>query len=207
MKQKVGTVLLLLALVVGGCYPAGPNYTEDLDLVFTSFNQNYSFSGKNTYAMPDSIVLISGSLIKGDTPKFMNDTFAQPILAQVAKNMEAHGYTRVDISAGPKLLLAPASLQSTTYYYDWWYYWGYWWGGYYPPWGGWYYPPSYPVVYSYSSGTLVLTITDPNDLGPGGTSPMAWTALGNGILTGNLSASRVNSLIDQMFTQSPYLKP
>jgi hypothetical protein len=99
-------------------------------------------------------------------------------------------------------LLAPAAWETTTvfYYYDYWYWW---YGGYYPYWG-WGYPPmSYS---SYTTGTLLMTLMDPDVLETSGNPVKQWSGAINGLLTGTYDASRVNAAIDKAFTISPYLK-
>jgi hypothetical protein len=94
-------------------------------------------------------------------------------------------------------------MKNTTIYVDYWYCW--WYGGYYPPGWGWYYPPYYTVS-SFTTGTLVMTIQDPNVDNAIGQSEASWVVGINGILSGNYSIDRVLNGIDQAFKQSPYLK-
>ena len=89
--------------------------------------------------------------------------------------------------------------QQSYYYYDYWYWW---YGGYYPYWG--YYPPVY--YSSYTTGTLLMTLIDPDMLETSGNPVKQWSGAINGILTGTYDASRVNAAIDKAFTISPYLK-
>jgi hypothetical protein len=201
-KRTISFVAILSVIFLWGCYPDGPQYTEDMDLVLTHHNPDYNFVAKGTYAMPDKIVEITGNLQEGDAPEYIPDATAKSILDRVAANMESLGYQRVDISANPDLLLAPASWETTTiyYYYD---YWGWWYGGYYP-----YYPYYPPVSYggSYTTGTLLLTLMDPDELSGTGNPIQQWTGAINGILDSKYDATRVLPLVDQMFEQSPYLK-
>lgn len=202
-KKLISAAAILSLLFLWGCYPDGPNYTEDMDLVVTHHNPDYSFVSKGTYAMPDRIVKITGNQQEGDSPEFIPDATANSILDRVADNMESLGYQRVDIGANPDLLMVPASWETTTvyYYYD---YWSWWYGGYYPPYGG-YYPPVY-YGGSYTTGTLLLTLRDPDELSGNGVPINQWTGLINGILNSKYEASRVLPLVDQMFDQSAYLK-
>jgi hypothetical protein len=173
---------------------------EETDIVLTNHNSDYDFAGKDTYSMPDKIVKITGNLTEGDAPVFIPDAVATQILARIESNMSKLGYTRVAIDANPKMLLTPASWETTTIfmYYDYWYWW---WGGYYPGWG---YPPMY--VSSYTTGTLVMSLIDPAVESANGNPIPQWTGAINGLLTGTYNVSRVNKAIDQAFTQSPYLK-
>ena len=83
---------------------------------------------------------------------------------------------------------------------------GYWLPGYWGDWGYWYYP--YPVVYSYSVGSLLTEMVDLS------TSPSAdrkLTVVWNSFLSGLLSGSDAFNMeltvraINQSFVQSPYL--
>lgn len=193
----------LSGLVLGGCYPSGPDYTEDLDVVYTNFDPEFDFQSRSTYAMPDQIVVDIDINNNGDTTlEYMKPIYADPILARIEANMTALGWTRVDISAVPDVLLSPAGISSTTYFYSYWYNW--WYGGWYGGWG-WYYPPYYTVS-SYTTGSLIMTIADPNIDSPINQSPTAWIGAMNGLLTGSGDVQRVLNGIDQAFEQSAYLK-
>lgn len=193
----------LSGLVLGGCYPSGPDYTEDLDVVYTNFDPEFDFQSRSTYAMPDQIVVDIDINNNGDTTlEYMKPIYADPILAKIEANMTALGWTRVDISAVPDVLLSPAGISSTTYFYSYWYNW--WYGGWYGGWG-WYYPPYYTVS-SYTTGSLIMTIADPNIDSPINQSPTAWIGAMNGLLTGSGDVQRVLNGIDQAFEQSAYLK-
>lgn len=208
-KTKSLLILCALGLMLWGCYPQGPEYVEDLDLVYTNHNADYDFASKGTYARPDDIIKITGENIVG-APETIPDAVAVAVLAKFDDNMEALGWTKVDLDDDPDIAVLPASLETTTitYWYDYWYGW---WGGYYPGYpGGGYYPgyPSYPVVTSYSTGTLLFLITDgdPDEVGGNGSHLIHWTLAANGVLTGTYDINRVTKAIDQGFKQSPYLK-
>lgn len=188
-------------LLLSGCYPAGPEYVEDVDVVYTTYREGYDFSANQTYAMPDEIV-VDVKIDRGDTTyEYMKPAFAEPILEAIESNMDAYGYTRVGIDDNPDLLLTPAGLSSTTYFYSYWYDW--WYGGY---WGwGWYYPPYYTVS-SYTTGTMIMVIADPNEDTPINRSESIWIGAANGLLTGAYNINRVSEAIDQAFAQSPYLQ-
>jgi Domain of unknown function (DUF4136) len=193
----------LTGLGLAGCYPAGPDFTEDLDVVYTNFDDEFDFQGRSTYAMPDKIVIDVDISNSGDTTyEYMKDIYAGPILDRIESNMSNLGWTRVDVSASPDVLLTPAGISSTTYFYSYWYDW--WYGGYYGGWG-WYYPPYYTVS-SYTTGSLIMTIADPMNDSPINKSPTAWIGAINGILTSSGNIDRVFTGIDNAFAQSPYLK-
>jgi hypothetical protein len=203
MRKKILPFLtLFFGLFLWGCYPDGPSYTEDLDLVITYHNPEFDFTPKNTYAMPDKIVKVTGNLTEGETPEFIPDATASQILSRIATNMSNLGWSRVELNANPDMILTPASWETTTVVY-WYNYWYWWYGGYYPPYGG-YYPPVYAD--SYTSGTLLMVFNAPTELGANGNPITQWTGAINGILTERYDPNRINPLIDQAFTQSPYLK-
>jgi hypothetical protein len=203
MKTKL--FVAAASLVLAACYPDGPEYAEDTDVVITSFDEEYNFSEKQTFAMPDQIV-VDVEIDEGDTIyEYMADKFATPILETIQANMEDLGYTRVDVEDNPDLLLTPAGFTSTTYFYSYWYDW--WYGGYWG-WGwGWYYPPYYTVS-SYTTGSFVMVLADPNQAAdsPINRSPTIWLSAANGLVSGAYNISRITDSIDQAFEQSPYLK-
>ena len=202
MRKTIFAIFVALSgLFLWGCYPNGPEYTQDLDIVITHHNPDYSFKGNATYAMPDRIVKITGNVQEGELPEFIPDAIASQIISRIESNMTSLGYTRVGIGQSPDLILSPAAWESTYiyYYYDYWYWW---WGGYYPGWP--YYQPVYG--YSYTTGTLLMTLLDPDELNGNGNPIPQWTGVLNGLLESKYNASRVNPLIDQAFDQSPYLR-
>lgn len=203
-------LIAIAAILLGGCYPEGPEYTEDLDVVYTTYDQAYDFQAASTYAMPDQIVVDAQK--NNDTgewePEYMPASFAGPILAQIEANMTANGWTRLandPVTGLPntnaEVVLTPAAIKSTTYFYSYWYDWYYGWGGWY----GWYYPPYYTVS-SYTTGSMIMVIADPHVQSPINQSQAAWLAVGNGLFTGSYDINRVKKSIDQSFKQSPYLK-
>lgn len=204
MKKKLFTALPLLTLL-WACYPNGPEYAEDTDVVLTTFDETYDFDAKSTFAMPDKIV-VDVEIDEGDTIyEYMADVFASPILQAIETNMENFGWTRVAVDNDPDVLLTPAGISSTTYFYTYWYDW--WYGGYWGYGWGWYYPPYYTVS-SYTTGTMLMVMSDPNQatVSPVNRSPAVWISAANGLLTGYYDISRVTESINLSFAQSPYLE-
>jgi hypothetical protein len=206
MKMKLIKILSLTAVVflLTQCYPEGPIYTDELDLVYSNYDAGYDFTAKHTFAIPDKVMKIDEALLNGGGPNYVKDVYASVILNKISQNMLNNGWSQVAIKEHPDVLVAPAAFELTTYYYDYWGYYDWWYGGYYPG-GGWYYP--YPTVSSYSTGSLIVTMVDPNNLSPDDRPLVAWTFAVNGLLTGSTSEfnARVARSIDQAFTQSPYL--
>lgn len=198
-------LMALSAFLLGSCYPEGPEYTEDLDVVYTTYDPAYDFKAGSTYAMPTKIVVDAQKDVSGNwVPEYMPDAFAAPILAQIELNMTALGWTRLPDIAGEAnpaadIALTPAAIKSTTYFYTYWYDW--WYGGWY----GWYYPPYYTVS-SYTTGSMIMVISGSTVDSPINQTQSAWLAVGNGLFTGSYDLNRVKKSIDQAFKQSSYLK-
>lgn len=195
MKKEI-VFYLGVIVILGSCYPQGPEYYEDLDVVYTNHDDQYDFSNKGTYAIPDKIVKITGDLIEGEDPEFVEEPFNGQILQKIEDNMSSLGWTKTDDPASADVVLFPAVWSNTTVYY-----WYDYWCWYYPWYCGWGW--GYPSVSSYTTGTLVMTlVADGEDyIDPA----RVWTAAANGLLSGAVNISRVNKAIDQAFEQSPYL--
>ncbi|MEJ1239549.1 DUF4136 domain-containing protein [Chryseolinea sp. T2] len=189
--------------IVCGCYPNGPDYVNDLDLVVTRFDKTFNFKNVRTYAIPDDVVKITGNASKGDEIVFVDDEYAQVILKAVKDNLESYGWEQADVSTAD-VVIFPTAMSSTTFvwYYDWW-----WWDWWYPwDYFGWYYP--YDIYGgSYTSGTVFLQMTHREGQTAVGNLPVPWAAILNGLLEGgtNNVDSRIERGIDQAFKQSPYL--
>lgn len=92
----------------------------------------------------------------------------------------------------------------------WWGWWGGWpgwgyWPGYGPGWGVWY---PWPVMGTFSTGTLYVEMLDPNDsIDTDQQIPARWAAALNGVLSSSsdITAQRIVSGIAQIFNQSSYL--
>lgn len=199
--MKILNVLSLtaVAFMLTQCYPAGPEYIDELDLVYSNYDPAYTFNAKHTYAMPDSIMKIDDDLANGTKVNYVKNLYAAPLLSKINQNMANNGWTKVNKNESPDVVLAPvAYMLTTTYYYGG--YWGGWYGGYY----GWYYP--YPVTTSYSTGSLVVTMLDPNDVSPDDKLRAVWSFVVNGLLEGSTAdfTARFTKGINQAFAQSPY---
>jgi Domain of unknown function (DUF4136) len=208
MNLKTLSILILSASMLAGCYPKGPEYTDDYDLVLTNYSKEYDFGGQKTYAIPDSIVKVTGDAI--DNPgdiTYVGSIIADPILNAIRKNMDSRGYQQVSKdSADVIILVAGWEVTNVSVYYNW----GYW-GGYYPgysPGWGWGYPyyPTYPVTTSYKTGSIMIQWTDPQLIE--NLVEVEWLSIFNGLAEGGTTniISRATRAVDQAFIQSPYIK-
>ena len=198
MKQKFLSLAIVAGLIFfGGCYPDGAEYYEDTDIVYTDYDDQFDFSYKGTYSIPDKIVKITGNLNEGELPEFIKEPYNSQILNNIEKNMTSMGYTKVEDPANADMVLFPAVWTNTTIYY-----WYDYWCWYYPYYCGWGW--GYPSVTAYTTGTLVMALIADGDeyVEPA----KVWTGAANGLLSGAYDVTRVNAAIDQAFKQSPYLK-
>lgn len=192
--KKIAIYTLFLAIVLASCKPDGAKYYDETDIVLTNYDDEFKFEGKKTYAMPDSIVAVTGNLEDGEVPEFMREPMNTDIINQIELNLNAMGWERVTDPEQADLVLFPAAWKSTTIYY-----WYNYWCWYYPYYCGWGF---YPAT-AYTTGTVVMTmIIDGEEYAE---PHSVWTATLNGLLSGSYNASRVKRNIDQAFTQSPYL--
>lgn len=203
-KKSAGLVLII-TLVMAGCYPYDPMNGDESDVVITLYDKKFDFQTLNTFALPDEVVKITGNLEEGEDPEFIQEEYAVVILNGIRENMIDAGWTEVDAASSPDVILLPSALQSTTtywYYEDW--YWDYWYPYY---WWGWYYP--YPVYDGeISTGSVFIQMTYPDGQTPADNIPVIWSSILNGIMDGEADdfEERVNTGLDQAFKQSSYLE-
>ena len=206
MKKLIYVLIAVFALTSCREDPDLGDLSSDF-LVFTNYDGKADFNRFTRYYMPDSVMVI------GDTkdPEYWTGSKAADILKAYEDNMQACGYVRTDDKSEADVGLQISYVQSVAYFVDyrnpyWWNeYPGYWLPGYWGDWGYWYYP--YPVVYSYSVGSLLTEMVDLS------TSPSAdrkLTVVWNSFLSGLLSGSDAFNMeltvraINQSFVQSPY---
>ena len=195
-------VLLFAASIFISCYPGDELTVSETDTVITLFDSQTDFSTKLTYAMPDTIV----HLVPQGEDDDVSRSYDSTILNGIVEHLDALGFTRVvdPATADVHVLTAATVVDYQGYaYYGW--YWDYWYG--YPPGWGWY--PWYPsggVAYSYSVGTILIVMTDPDRVDASGERvPPIWSAALNGLSDRATKAQRINHALDQAFAQSQYL--
>jgi hypothetical protein len=195
-KNALRSLLLMLFIsicfILVSCYPGDALTAADTDVIATFFNPNADFSTKMTYAIPDSVVRVD----EDGNPISDPGQFDQQIINGIKENLQQLGYTEEQNPANADVLVV-AFVTTTTWAsggcYTWWYGWWY-------PYPGW----CYPVVYTYTTGTLIIAMADPQNQE---SSDALWVAGINGILEDTSSGigTRLNNNIDQAFKQSPYL--
>lgn len=221
LKKFVKFFLLLgiISLLLVSCYPdGGLNSIDDYDVVVTRYNKDYNFGAVRTYAMPDTILhILADSTAEDEITREHDDL----ILNKFAENMGNIGYKRITTidttqqDSIPDVVILAAvfstSWQGWSFYPGWGSGWGYWpgWGYWGPGYPG--YGPGYPgvaVPYSFSTGTIMAYMFEPDDFDPDlRLLPSEWGVGINGLLgdTSSGIANRISQSIDQAFNQSSYL--
>ena len=200
----LGILLAGMMFVLQACFPYGPEDIEEFDIVGTFYDKVVNFSQIQTYAMPDSIARINNS----GTTSEQEGQYDDLILSQVAANMTALGYERVDDPDAADVIVTVAiTLQGYNLYsnYDYSTYWGY----YTPGYGSGYdygYGGYDGQTYDLQTGTVLINMAD-LDEASNGTIPSVWVAFINGITEQSYTntSRRLISLINRCFSQSPYL--
>ena len=220
VKSKISISLLILIplviLMLNGCYSDYGLSTQDYDIVATFFDKNTDFQQFQTFTLLDTIIRVEAG---GGTNNNPDTKYDQQMLDRIASNLTNYGYSRiaqedVDSTNKPSVFILVSAVSSENYAYSpgyWWGYWGWYPGwGYYPGWGpGWggYYPGG--VAYSYTIGSLFITMLNADDVDVANkTAKINWAATINGLLDDSRQniSSRINQAIDQSFNQSPYIK-
>jgi len=205
-------IFLVISVIMVSCYPGGAEYYSDTDIVITDYDSAF-FATHNvqTYYLIDTVAYIT------DDQEDVDHKYDDLILGTIKDNLEQIGYQPVDTSGGtPADVLVTATVTSSTtegwvpgypYYPGW----DWWWG--YPGWDWWWgYPGGYyPYYYSFSTGTLFITMGDPNDpIDDDGEIklPVVWGGAFNGMLSSSTSDmnARIKRSIDQAFSQSKCFK-
>ena len=208
--------LFILGLLTTSCYKDYGMSIEDYDLVAAFYDKDTDFSMLTSYAMPDTVLHIVGE----DDEDDIDRTFDKQVLEQIDLNLQTLGYKKLtleDIATGDTpdvvMLVAVNSAENTVWYpgYPGYPGWGYWPGwGYYPGYGpgwGWYYPP-YWSASSYTTGSLILTMIDPENSNIDAKElKIVWAAGVNGLLDDNDAniRKRLTYSISEAFRISPYL--
>jgi hypothetical protein len=211
----IGAILI----IISSCYPNnGDVYSSSLDTVMTLYDESVDYTQFKTYSMPDTIINVCDDKNSNDCVDLSNQ-YDEAILDLIAQNMLDLGYIReLDPETnGADLFLFVSKVATknvNAYSYPWWGYWGWYPGWGYPgypgyPGGGWnpWYPWGGTVVYTYTTGSVLLEMISTKHLDPStGFANSVWAGGMNGLVDGSDIPQRLQKNINQMFTQSPYLK-
>ena len=223
MKKKpllitVWIPIIAIPAILLSCYPNGPSSPEDMDLVGTSYDKDFNFSQVSTFSLPDTVIHIQAQG-QEDSLSREHDSL---IINRVRAQMVTLGYQEEPLDtlnpADVIMLISATSSTNSGLFFDpawWWGYWGWWPGWGYPNapvWGpGWGlgFPAGFPIYINYSTGTLFITMIDPENTDvEEKTIAVTWLAAINAMLSGGTQdrVQRIVDNIDQAFEQSPYLK-
>lgn len=178
---------------------------EESRIYVTNRDPNANFGTYKTYSIPDSVYVINNNSFSGGQAT----AWDVQALAAVRSALESRGYVRVQRSQSPDLGINVSRLYNTTTslvnLQD---YWGGY-GGYYDPyyWGYGGYGYGYPSVYGLVESTEAMVSVDVLDLknaSANRTINVVWNGLVRG--PGIFTSAAVNSGIQALFAQSPYLK-
>jgi hypothetical protein len=187
-----------LVLLAGGCYPGGAEFVDELDVVFTDFDDNYDFGSQASFHLVDSIYVARDP---GDP--ILPSSTRNAILTTIRTNMTSRGYTSLPDTVGADMvLLVTVNLTDKTFTTLFpvccWGAPGWGWG-----WGaGW-----VPVSQSYTTGAILVQMVDPETFDYANQLYLVhWLGAGYGINSGSQTFvdNRIRRAINQMFTQSPY---
>lgn len=205
-SKKLSLFILYGATFLFGCYPKEPDTAEDFNIVVTKHDVNFDYKSLHTYALPDRVIKVNGSLEKGDSVEFISGTYNDAILSSIRQNLNEFGWTETDQNNDPDVLILPAALVRTISTSDYYYYSSDYWSWWAPTGGNvWYYPyPAYSVTFTMGSVLLLMVYPD----GSAKESvPVVWSSLLNGILAGEPDAvtMQIETALNHAFEQSLYL--
>ena len=208
MQRMMKWPLLFAMIITVGSCTKDPlkNMSEDESRIYiTNRDSIINFNNYKTYSIADSVLVIDNGNVVG---RQANAWDAQMISA-LKSAMAARGYVQVDRSQNPDLGINASRVFNTSTnvvdlsnywssygsYYDP-YYWGY--GGY-----DYYYPP----VYGYYQSTEAAFSIDLLDL-KNASSAQTIKVIWNGLIRGEgiFNTNNVQSQVQVLFDQSPYLK-
>jgi hypothetical protein len=182
------------------------NMTDDESRIYiTNRDSSVNFSSYKTYSIADSVLVVDNGRVAGKEAT----SWDTQMISAIQSAMNARGYVRVDRTQNPDLGINVSRVFSTsTNLVDLSDYWGSY-GGYYDPyyWGYGGYDYYYPPVYGYYQSTEAAFSADILDL-KNASSAQTIKVIWNGLIRGQgiFSNNNVQSQVQALFDQSPYLK-
>jgi hypothetical protein len=184
-------------------------------IVRTVRDPSFNFASLHTFAMPDTVVHL---VPQTGTPLVVSREFDRTVLDQVRANLLSRGYTQATNPAttAPDFLVLVGATAATNYdvfaTYSWYPYYATYTGlGWYAPGFNSSWTLAYPFyttvgVTAYDRGTFLVTIVPTKTVNPLAQQISAeWAGTATALLDGNVTATTVQTAIDDMFTMSPYL--
>ena len=197
MRKRKTLVLIMTALalpavllIFGSCYRDYNLSTSDYDTVVTSYDPEVDFNSYATFYI-DPVFKDLNDL---DNPSPDQPANGSTFVNALNSGLTSYGWTAV--ASGSEDVTIQMGYTETDYFYYYCY-----------PYYGWYYYPYCGYQYSYSGGTVITQMVDPNDLDADNNPRTLWSAGLNGV-TNDTTVSlqqRIQEGIAQAFSQSPYL--
>ncbi len=184
-------------VILQACFPYGPEDIEEFDIVGTFYDKDVNFSSYKTYAMPDTVARPNSNDPAGE--------YDALVLSQVAANMGALGYTRVD-DPNQSDMIVTLSVVKEGYNLNSEYDYGDEYGSGYDNYGsGSYYTDSGGATYEVETGTVLISMSD-HKMQADEPMPM-WLGVINGVVEQSYTNMnrRLIELVNRCFVQSPYL--
>ena len=204
-------ILGLIVFSLGGCYPDSSISPVESDSVYTNYNPIANFSDYKYYSLTDSVLRFDNN---GEYYGGIGQ-YDDLILDRVEQNLDARGFVKIVegdiIEANVNVVVSDLTALTITSYWNYipyWYYAGYW--GDLPNNSSYaYYPGAVPTSVSlalYSNIVVDMIEASKPVIIENDTLDVYWRAIATGIYDIKMDA-RMTRNIDQMFFQSPYLKP
>ncbi|MDQ3022368.1 MAG: DUF4136 domain-containing protein [Bacteroidota bacterium] len=194
IKFLVIALCLSIAGIFSSCYTDYGIDAGSSEVVVTLYNNQYNFAPITKYNLVDSVLKLGSGL---------PNTYDSLILQQMKAQLNGLGWVETNDPLDTGAINVGAGITSSTVVvnegYDYWGYYGY--GWYYPSYGSGY-------TYTYTTGTLIMLMTDLN-LADGTRTPVQWSgiinaAIGEGTTTPTLITTGITQAFSQ--AQSPYLR-
>ena len=196
---KIKFLVIALAISFAGmftsCYTDYGIDPTNSDVTVTVYNTEYNFQGvQKFYLKPQVLQIGSGT---------NNTTYDTQILNELQTQLVGLGWQQITDTTQlttPGVVTVAAGVTTSTIIVNS----GYYWGDYYGY--GWYYPPYYDYSYSYTTGTLIMLITDYSQASSSN-APVEWSGICNAAINqGTSTTTLITQGINQAFAQSAYLK-
>ncbi len=193
IKSLAAALVICAAGIFSSCYYDYGIDPNTSNVVVTAYNNTYNFGAVTHYYLSDTVVKIGGSSI--------TDAYDAQIVQNMRTNLNALGWVEETTTlTGPGVIVVRAGVTTSTVVvnngYNYWGYYGY----------NWYYPPYNSYSYSYTTGTLIMLMSDYNAV-DSTTAPVEWSGVLNAAVgQGTSTTTLITQGINQAFSQSPYLK-
>lgn len=230
---RIFGVSILTASILFGCYPSEDLYYSDLDVAATNYDADFNFDNLDgkICVIFDTVAHVIDEDDEAPEGEYDDQIIAEVLKNMKNTSFDTVYLVKdsSDIIPGyePHMALTITAWETDVYNYYYYPYYNYWYWGW-----GWYkkssslkstekadyyYYPWYPwgggVTYSYTTGSIILDIVNaeeidkPENPDDAVDLPIIWTGFINGILSGSESdqSTRIETQIEQVFTQSPYL--